>query len=64
MLTRYPKDQVNPPQLPQPPRFDIAFEHEPDPRGDRITIDMSGKVQPCKVDGNVRGRPNDRFSEP
>ena len=37
--------------------FDMSFEREPNPRGDRVRITMSGKFLPYRYDGNERGIP-------
>lgn len=37
--------------------FNIAFEREPNPKGDRVKISMSGKFLPYKYYGNEQGIP-------
>jgi cyanate lyase len=37
--------------------FNIAFEREPNPKGDRVKITMSGKFLPYKYYGNEQGIP-------
>ena len=43
--------------------FNIAFEREPTPRGDRVRITMSGKFLPYKYYGNEQGIPDYGFKE-
>ncbi|QCK84348.1 cyanase [Phreatobacter aquaticus] len=38
--------------------FNIAFEREPNPKGDRVKITMSGKFLPYKYYGNEQGIPD------
>jgi cyanate lyase len=38
--------------------FNIAFEREPNPQGDRVKITMSGKFLPYKYYGNEQGIPD------
>jgi cyanate lyase len=35
--------------------FDIAIERQPNPKGDRVRIIMSGKFLPYKYYGNQQG---------
>jgi cyanate lyase len=43
--------------------FDIQIEREPNPRGDRVRIGMSGKFLPYKYYGNEQGIPDYGFRE-
>ena len=43
--------------------FNIAFEREPNPKGDRVRITMSGKFLPYKYYGNEQGIPDCGFKE-
>jgi cyanate lyase len=43
--------------------FNIAFEREPNPKGDRVKITMSGKFLPYKYYGNEQGIPDYGFKE-
>ena len=43
--------------------FNIAFEREPNPKGDRVRITMSGKFLPYKYYGNEQGIPDYGFKE-
>ena len=44
--------------------FNIEFEREPNPKGDRVRISMSGKFLPYKYYGNEQGIPDYGFKEP
>lgn len=44
--------------------FDFDFEREPNPKGDRVRIVMSGKFLPYKYYGNEQGIPAYGFKEP
>jgi cyanate lyase len=43
--------------------FNIEFEREPNPRGDRVKISMSGKFLPYKYYGNEQGIPEYGYKE-
>lgn len=43
--------------------FNMEFEREPNPRGDRVKITMSGKFLPYKYYGNEQGIPEYGFKE-
>lgn len=43
--------------------FDIQIEREPNPKGDRVRIGMSGKFLPYKYYGNEQGIPDYGFRE-
>jgi cyanate lyase len=43
--------------------FNITFEREPNPKGDRVKIGMSGKFLPYKYYGNEQGIPDYGFKE-
>ena len=43
--------------------FNIEFEREPNPKGDRVKIAMSGKFLPYKYYGNEQGIPDYGFRE-
>lgn len=43
--------------------FNVAFEREPHPKGDRVRIAMSGKFLPYKYYGNEQGIPEYGFRE-
>ena len=43
--------------------FNIAFEREPNPKGDRVKITMSGKFLPYKYYGNEQGIPDYGYKE-
>ncbi len=43
--------------------FEMAFEREPNPRGDRVRITMSGKFLPYKYYGAEQGIPEYGFKE-
>jgi cyanate lyase len=43
--------------------FNVAFEREPNPKGDRVKIAMSGKFLPYKYYGNEQGIPEYGFKE-
>ena len=43
--------------------FDFAFEREPNPKGDRVRITMSGKFLPYKYYGAEQGMPEYGFKE-
>lgn len=43
--------------------FNISFEREPNPKGDRVRIGMSGKFLPYKYYGNEQGIPDYGFKE-
>ena len=43
--------------------FNIEFEREPNPKGDRVKIGMSGKFLPYKYYGNEQGIPDYGFKE-
>ena len=43
--------------------FNMEFEREPNPRGDRVRITMSGKFLPFKYYGNEQGIPDYGFKE-
>ena len=43
--------------------FDMAFEREPNPKGDRVRITMSGKFLPFKYYGAEQGIPDYGFKE-
>jgi cyanate lyase len=43
--------------------FNLAFEREPNPRGDRVRITMSGKFLPYKYYGNEQGIPEYGYKE-
>ena len=43
--------------------FNIVFEREPNPKGDRVKIGMSGKFLPYKYYGNEEGIPEYGFKE-
>ncbi len=43
--------------------FNIEFEREPNPKGDRVKIAMSGKFLPYKYYGNEQGIPDYGFKE-
>lgn len=43
--------------------FNITFEREPNPKGDRVRIGMSGKFLPYKYYGNEQGIPDYGFKE-
>lgn len=43
--------------------FDFAFEREPNPKGDRVRIVMSGKFLPYKYYGAEQGIPEYGFKE-
>ena len=44
--------------------FDFDFEREPNPKGDRVKITMSGKFLPYKYYGAEQGMPEYGFKEP
>ena len=43
--------------------FNIEFEREPNPKGDRVKITMSGKFLPYKYYGNEQGIPDYGYKE-
>jgi cyanate lyase len=43
--------------------FEFDFEREPNPKGDRVRITMSGKFLPYKYYGNEQGIPDYGFKE-
>jgi cyanate lyase len=43
--------------------FNMEFEREPNPRGDRVKITMSGKFLPFKYYGNEQGIPDYGYKE-
>jgi cyanate lyase len=43
--------------------FNMDFEREPNPKGDRVKISMSGKFLPFKYYGNEQGIPDYGFKE-
>jgi cyanate lyase len=43
--------------------FEFDFEREPNPKGDRVRITMSGKFLPYKYYGNQQGIPDYGFKE-
>ncbi len=43
--------------------FNVAFEREPNPKGDRVRVSMSGKFLPYKYYGNEQGIPEYGFKE-
>ena len=43
--------------------FDMALEREPNPRGDRVRITMSGKFLPFRYYGNEQGIPETGYKE-
>jgi cyanate lyase len=43
--------------------FNIDFEREPNPKGDRVRITMSGKFLPYKYYGNEQGIPDYGYKE-
>jgi cyanate lyase len=43
--------------------FDFDFEREPNPKGDRVKITMSGKFLPYKYYGSEQGMPEYGFKE-
>jgi cyanate lyase len=43
--------------------FNMEFEREPNPRGDRVKITMSGKFLPYKYYGNEQGIPDYGYKE-
>jgi cyanate lyase len=43
--------------------FNMEFEREPNPKGDRVKITMSGKFLPFKYYGNEQGIPEYGFKE-
>jgi cyanate lyase len=43
--------------------FNMEFEREPNPKGDRVKISMSGKFLPFKYYGNEQGIPEYGFKE-
>jgi cyanate lyase len=43
--------------------FNMQFEREPNPKGDRVHITMSGKFLPYKYYGNEQGIPDYGFKE-
>ena len=43
--------------------FDFDFERQPNPKGDRVKISMSGKFLPYKYYGNEQGIPEYGFKE-
>lgn len=43
--------------------FEFDFEREPNPKGDRVRITMSGKFLPYKYYGNEQGVPDYGFKE-
>jgi len=43
--------------------FNMEFEREPNPRGDRVKITMSGKFLPYKYYGNEQGIPEYGYKE-
>jgi cyanate lyase len=43
--------------------FDMSIEREPNPRGDRVRISMSGKFLPYKYYGNEQGIPDHGYKE-
>ena len=43
--------------------FNIDFEREPNPRGDRVKLTMSGKFLPYKYYGNEQGIPEYGYKE-
>jgi cyanate lyase len=43
--------------------FNIEFEREPNPRGDRVKLTMSGKFLPYKYYGNEQGVPDYGYKE-
>jgi cyanate lyase len=43
--------------------FNMEFEREPNPKGDRVRIMMSGKFLPFKYYGNEQGIPDYGFKE-
>jgi cyanate lyase len=44
--------------------FEFDFEREPNPKGDRVKITMSGKFLPYKYYGAEQGMPEYGFKEP
>jgi cyanate lyase len=44
--------------------FDITFEREPNPKGDRVKIGMSGKFLPYRYYGSEQGIPEYGYKEP
>ncbi|MBX9908283.1 MAG: cyanase [Beijerinckiaceae bacterium] len=43
--------------------FNVAFEREANPKGDRVRVSMSGKFLPYKYYGNEQGIPDYGFKE-
>jgi len=43
--------------------FNVSFEREPNPKGDRVKIAMSGKFLPYKYYGNAQGIPEYGYKE-
>jgi cyanate lyase len=43
--------------------FNVAFEREANPKGDRVRVSMSGKFLPYKYYGNEQGIPEYGFKE-
>jgi cyanate lyase len=43
--------------------FDMAIDREPNPKGDRVRISMSGKFLPYKYYGNEQGIPEAGYKE-
>jgi len=43
--------------------FNMEFEREPNPKGDRVKVSMSGKFLPFKYYGNEQGIPDYGFKE-
>ncbi len=43
--------------------FDMAFEREPNPRGDRVRMTLSGKFLPYRYYGNEQGIPEYGYKE-
>lgn len=43
--------------------FNVSFEREPNPKGDRVKIAMSGKFLPYKYYGNEQGIPEYGYKE-
>ncbi len=43
--------------------FDLEFERQPDPKGDRVRLVMSGKFLPYKYYGNEQGVPGNGLKE-
>ncbi len=43
--------------------FDMQIERQPDPKGDRVKLTMSGKFLPYRYYGNEQGIPEAGYKE-